>query len=274
MRHCPPIWRRCWNARASTGEAVVSLPTVPVRWSGLPAGVAALSTTRGGGVSESPYDDGTGGGGLNLALHVGDAADAVARNRALLRSQLPAEPAWLTQVHGTRVLDAASINDAPEADASITDRPGVVCAVMTADCLPVLLADAHGRVVGAAHAGWRGLAAGVLEKTVAAMRAAGAGDVLAWLGPAIGSDVFEVGEEVRAAFAHLGPQAADAFQTIDGRHGKYRANLPGLARLALAQAGVVAVAGGSDCTVSDPARFYSFRRDRVTGRMASLIWIS
>ncbi len=274
MRHCLPIWRRCWRARASAGDATLNLPTVPVRWPGLPAGVAALSTTRSGGVSQAPYDDGTGGGGLNLARHVGDAADAVTRNRALLRAQLPAEPAWLTQVHGTRVLDASGIKDAPEADASITDRPGVVCAVMTADCLPVLLADADGRVVGAAHAGWRGLAAGVLEKTVAAMRAAGAGEVLAWLGPAIGPDAFEVGEDVRAAFARLGPQAADAFKAIDGRHEKYRANLPGLARLALAQAGVAAVAGGSDCTVSDPARFYSFRRDRVTGRMASLIWIS
>ncbi len=252
----------------------MSLPTVALHWPGLPAGVGALSTTRCGGVSRPPYDDGAGGGGLNLGVHVGDDPVAVARNRALLRAQLPAEPAWLTQVHGTQVLDAARVAGAPEADASISDRPGVVCAIMTADCMPVLLADAGGRVVGAAHAGWRGLAAGVLENTVESMRKAGAGQVLAWLGPGIGPAAFEVGDDVRDAFAHLGPQAQAAFRRIDGVAGKYRADLPALARLALARVGVSAVAGGADCTVSDAARFYSYRRDRVTGRMASLIWIS
>ena len=136
----------------------MSLPSVALHWPALPAQVGALSTTRRGGVSLAPYDDGAGHGGLNLGTHVGDAPDAVTRNRALLRAQLPAEPAWLTQVHGTRVLDAASVSGAPEADASFSDRPGVVCAIMTADCMPVLLADAKGRVVAAAHAGWRGLA--------------------------------------------------------------------------------------------------------------------
>ena len=257
----------------------MSVPAVALDWPDLTAGVRALSTTRCGGVSRAPYDDGTGSdgtgrGGLNLGTHVGDAPEAVARNRALLRAQLPAEPAWLTQVHGTRVLDAATVRHAPEADASISDRPGVVCAIMTADCLPVLLADTAGRVVGAAHAGWRGLAAGVLEQTVDAMRAAGATQVVAWLGPAIGPDAFEVGEDVRRAFTHLGAQADAAFRPVDAVGGKYLADLPMLARRALARVGVTAVSGGSLCTYSDASRFYSFRRDRITGRMASLIWIS
>lgn len=252
----------------------MSIPALALHWPGLPANVRALSTTRRGGVSQSPYDDGASGGGLNLGTHVGDQPAAVLGNRELLRAVLPAEPAWLTQVHGTRVLNAATVTGAPEADACITDRSGVVCAIMTADCLPVLLTDANGRVVGAAHAGWRGLAAGVLEKTVDAMRAAGADRVLAWLGPCIGPRAFEVGEDVRAAFDHLGPGAADAFRPIEGVNGKYHADLPALARLALARVGVSDTAGGDACTVSDPAQFYSFRRDRITGRMASLIWIS
>lgn len=252
----------------------MSVPAVTLHWPGLPAQVGVLSTTRRGGVSLPPYDDGAGGGGLNVGPHVGDVPEAVARNRALLRAQLPAEPAWLTQVHGARVLEAAMVSGAPEADASVSDRPGVVCAIMTADCMPVLLADADGRVVGAAHAGWRGLAAGVLENTVAAMRNAGAKRVLAWLGPGIGPAAFEVGDDVRRAFAHLGPQAQRAFVQVDGIAGKYYADLAALARLALASAGVSDVAGGSECTFSDPQQFYSFRRDRVTGRMVSLIWLS
>ena len=195
------------------------------------------------------------------------------RNRALLKAQLPAEPAWLTQVHGNRVVDAATVLDAPEADASVTTQPGVVCAILSADCMPVLLCDSRGQVVGAAHAGWRGLAAGVVENTVRAMQEAGADRLLAWLGPAIGPQQFEVGEDVRAAFAHLGRDAEQAFVAIQGQSGKYWANLPQLARLALARVGVTQVAGGADCTVSDAQQFYSFRRDRITGRMASLIWI-
>lgn len=250
----------------------MSIERVDLQWPGLPVAVGALSTTRIGGVSASPYGDGAGGGGLNLGTHVGDAPEAVARNRELLRALLPTEPAWLTQVHGTRVLDAANVGAVPQADASIATRPGVVCAIMTADCMPVLLADAQGRVVGAAHAGWRGLAAGVLENTVEAMRAAGAGEILAWLGPGIGPQAFEVGADVRGAFAHLGAQSASAF-TLAGQAGKFLADLPTLAKLALARVGVSQVAGGTDCTVSDARRFYSYRRDRVTGRMASLIWI-
>ncbi len=254
----------------------MTLPLVDLRWPQLPDSVAALSTTRRGGVSAAPYDDAGGGGGLNLGTHVGDAPPSVAANRQRLRALLPAEPAWLRQVHGVRVIDAAGAGAAaepPEADASISTAPGVVCAIMTADCLPVLLADEQGRVVGAAHAGWRGLAGGVLQATVEAMRDAGAGRVLAWLGPAIGPGEFEVGEDVVRAFAGFGDEAARAFRPRPGSAGKHLADLPALARLALAEAGVTDVAGGTHCTVGEPGEFYSFRRDRVTGRMASLIWI-
>lgn len=253
----------------------MTLPLVDMDWPQLPAGVAALSTTRRGGISAAPYDNVAGGGGLNLGTHVGDAAQSVETNRACLRAMLPAEPVWLRQVHGVRVIDAARVGAAsepPEADASISTTPGVVCAIMTADCLPVLLADEHGRVVGAAHAGWRGLAAGVLQATVEAMREAGAGRVLAWLGPAIGPRQFEVGEDVVQAFASVDNEAA-AFRPLPQRTGKYLADLPALARLSLVAAGVTDVTGGDHCTVSEPSDFYSFRRDGVTGRMASLIWI-
>lgn len=255
----------------------MSLPLVDLHWPGLPRAVGALSTTRSGGVSTAPYDDGTGSGGLNLGSHVGDEPVAVARNRALLRSLLPAEPAWLAQMHGTRVVDAAlacQAGQAVEADASICTEAGVVCAILTADCLPVLLADADGRVVGAAHAGWRGLAGGILEITVAAMRAAGGDHLRAWLGPAIGPQQFVVGPEVRQAFDHLGPEAGAAFRRIPEPEGKYLADLYALARIALARVGVNAVSGGAHCTASDSRRFYSYRRDRITGRMASLIWIN
>jgi YfiH family protein len=247
-------------------------PIAPL-WPDAPDSIAALSTIRTGGVSFEPFDDSMGNGGLNLALHVGDDPAAVIENRARLRTLLPAEPAWLNQVHGTLVVDAASVQGTPQADASFTNRPGVVCAIMTADCMPVLLRDHRGSVVAAAHAGWRGLAGGVLENTLQAMREAGAQDVMAWLGPAIGPKHFEVGEEVRAAYAHLGTAGANAFRPLDGKKGKYVGDLPMLARLVLAAAGVTQISGGTDCTVSQPQRFYSFRRDGVTGRMASLIWI-
>ena len=239
-------------------------------WPGMPASVGALSTTRRGGVSGGPYGDDN-GGGLNLGLHVGDDLNAVMQNRALLQASLPSAPVWLNQVHGAHVVDAATAGGIPEADASISTRPGVVCAIMTADCLPVLFADSAGAVVGAAHAGWRGLAQGVLQNTVARMRDAGAGDIMAWLGPAIGPQAFEVGAEVRAAFVDADP-AADAAFTVQA-DGKYMADIYLLARQALAGCGVRQVDGGSLCTVGDAARFYSYRRDRVTGRMASLIWI-
>ena len=240
-------------------------------WRGLPPGVGALSSTRRGGVSIGPYDDGADGGGLNLGLHVGDEAAAVEQNRARLQAALPGAPTWLNQVHGARVVDAAAVDGVPDADASFTTRPGVVCAIMTADCLPVLFADRAGSVVGAAHAGWRGLAQGVLQNTVMRMREAGAGDITAWLGPAIGPEAFEVGAEVRAAFADADPAAAAAFAARPG--GKYLADIYLLARLALAGCGVSQASGGSFCTVREADRFYSYRRDRVSGRMASMVWI-
>lgn len=250
-------------------EADLLIPDWPA-----PARVRALSTTRRGGASRAPYDDGRGGGGLNLGLHVGDDPAAVRANRALLRALLPAEPAWLSQVHGSTVLAAATVRDAPRADASLATRSGAVCAVQTADCLPVLFCDLEGAVVAAAHAGWRGLAGGVLENTVRAMRAAGAGEIMAWLGPAIGPENFEVGQDVRAAFLARDPAAEQAFRERDGAPGKYLADLYLLARQALEKAGVRSIHGGGRCTVRERDLFYSYRRDGVTGRMASLIWIA
>jgi polyphenol oxidase len=254
-------------------RAPVPITVLDIPWPDLPESVSVLSTTRRGGVSAAPYDDGTGGGGLNLGTHVGDTADSVMRNRRLLRQQLPSEPVWLTQVHGTRVINADSVPPSTEADASIATLTGVVCTIMTADCTPVLLADRRGRVVGAAHAGWRGLASGVLEATVNAMRDKGAEEILAWLGPGIGPQAFEVGHDVVDAFAHLQADRV-VFKAIDHKPGKFLADLPELARRALAGVGVSQVTGGEHCTVSDPHRFFSFRRDRTTGRMASMIWIN
>jgi polyphenol oxidase len=238
-----------------------------------PANIGAFATTRRGGVSTGHCSDGAGSGGLNLGVNAGDKPEDVRRNRDLVTRLLPAEPAWLTQVHGTIVVDAAQANDAPQADASIATSGGAVCVVQTADCLPVLLCDVDGGVVGAAHAGWRGLAGGVLENTVAAMREAGAGEILAWMGPAIGPMNFEVGEDVLAAFAAHAPVPAAAFKAIAGKPGKYLADIYRLARQRLAMVGVENCYGGGLCTVADSARFYSYRRDRETGRMASLIWV-
>ena len=228
----------------------------------------ALSTTRQGGVSQPPYAS------FNLGAHVGDDPAAVAANRALLRQQLPAEPAWLNQVHGITVVDAASVAGTPvDADASFSRTPGVVCAVMTADCLPVLFTDRAGSVVAAAHAGWRGLLAGVLEATLAAM-ACPAHEVLAWCGPAISRDAFEVGSEVRAAFVAHNPAAAAAFSPLPD--GKWLADLPGLARQRLLAAGVPdnQCVDSELCTVIEREQFFSYRRDGSTGRMASLIWLA
>lgn len=258
----------------------MALPLLIPDWPGLPEGVGAASTVRRGGVSPAPYGDGDGGGGLNLGVHVGDALENVQQNRRLLAAHLPAHPVWLTQVHGVAVVDAdAQIGLAPpDADASFSKARGVVCAVLTADCLPVLFTDTQGAVVAAAHAGWRGLAAGVLGRTVAAMRGAGAGEIMAWLGPAIGPQQFEVGADVLAAFQHLAGSAEEgdalrrAFADIPGRPGKYFTDIYALARLSLARDGVTEVSGGNRCTVTDAANFYSYRRDGVTGRQASLIW--
>lgn len=235
--------------------------------------VRALQTTRACGNSSSPYDDGASGNGLNLGVHVGDTVEHVQQNREQIRKYFPAEPAWLTQVHGVTVLDAAQVRNAPQADASFTTQSGVVCAIMTADCLPILFADTEGRAVGAAHAGWRGLAAGIVENTVAAMRDAGAGELRAWLGPAIGPQQFEVGEDVVQAFVAKDVAMQTAFKVIADRPGKYLADIYQLARQTLAKLGVTQVSGGNACTVSESEKFYSFRRDGVTGRMGSFIWL-
>lgn len=246
-------------------------------WPDLPDAFGALATTRRGGVSAGPYSDGQNGGGLNLGRHVNDNPEAVEANRARLRTRLPGAPAWIAQVHGADVVDAATVQPGGPVrtgDASIATAPGVVCAILTADCLPVLFADLGGKVAGAAHAGWRGLAGGVLGQTVAAMRAAGAGEITAWLGPAIGRDAFEVGADVRAAFeAALPGQVDDAFRPYAGRPGKYLADMYLLARRMLARDGITRVHGGDRCTATETDWFYSYRRDGVTGRQASLIWL-
>ncbi|MEW6371662.1 MAG: peptidoglycan editing factor PgeF [Pseudomonadota bacterium] len=247
-------------------------------WPALPANIGALATTRAGGVSVGPYDDGRGGGGLNLGLHVGDDPAAVAENRARLQALLPGRPAWISQVHGNGVVDAATVGaDQPVrvGDASIATGRGVVCAILTADCLPVLFADQDGRVVGAAHAGWRGLAGGVLRETVRAMRAAGAGEITAWMGPAIGPMAFEVGQDVFDSFAQAlpGVDIGFAFRRHPDQASKYLADMFALARLMLERDGVTSIAGGIHCTATERDRFYSYRRDGVTGRQASLIWL-
>jgi YfiH family protein len=242
-------------------------------WPQLPRQVRAISTTRVGGISLPPFDDGRQGGGFNLGVHVGDDPASVRHHRERLRRMLPAEPAWLTQVHGNVVLDAGKVEGAPQADASISDQAGVVCAILTADCLPVLFCDVSGSVVGAAHAGWRGLAGGVLQNSVAAMQKKGAGELLAWLGPAIGPQQFEVGSEVVDAFVSSNPDAAVAFTARPEHKEKYLADLYQLARLILAGQGVLQVAGGTHCTVTGSDQFYSYRRNGQTGRMASLIWL-
>ena len=230
------------------------------------AAVRAVITTRVGGVSPAPYDS------MNFGLRSGDSEENVLRNRALLRAALPAEPAWLHQVHGSQVVDAAAVAPDEQADAAVAHAPGTVCAVMAADCMPVLLCDRKGQSVGAAHAGWRGLAGGVVEAAVGALGCAPA-QVLAYLGPCIGPANFEVGEDVRAAFMASDAAAARAFQPYPGRPGKWLCDLYALARLRLHALGVNAVYGGGFCTVNDP-RFFSHRRDKgASGRMAGLIWL-
>jgi YfiH family protein len=231
-----------------------------------PAGVRAAMTTRGGGVSRGPYAS------LNLGGS-GDEPAAIAENRRRLAAALglPAAPCWLRQVHGSRVLRLPAGADLPAADAAFTQAAGVVCAVQAADCLPVLLCDDAGQTVAAAHAGWRGLAAGVLEATVGALPVAPP-CLLAWLGPAIGAEAFEVGAEVRAQFLERDAAAEPSFRP-GAAPGKYHADLFELARQRLRRAGVTRIYGGGDSTHADAARFYSYRRDGVTGRMAALIWL-
>lgn len=233
----------------------------------LPANVRALQTVRGGGASCGPW------AGFNLGDHVGDDPAAVAANRERLSAAVGGRIHWLRQVHGVHVcdLDAASgeEQEIPEADAALTRRRGQACAIMTADCLPLLFCEREGAVVAAAHAGWRGLLGGVIEATLSAM-AVPAGQVSVWLGPAIGPAAFEVGDEVRAAFVAGDPGAAACF-TAHGS-GKHLADLYALARRRLRQSGVVAIHGGGECTLSAADRYFSYRRDGVTGRMATLIW--
>lgn len=241
-----------------------------------PANVRALFTGRSGGVSKAPFGAAPGtDGGLNLGAACGDDPAAVQLNRAQLAARLPSMPAWLAQVHGAAVVEAEHAGAAPPADAATSVTRGTVCAVLVADCLPVLLADTGGRVVGAAHAGWRGLAAGVIQATVNAMRARLAdprAEIVAWLGPAIGPTAFEVGPEVRDAVRTSLP-AADAAFVPAAAPEKLLADLPALARQALAAVAVTRITGGNWCTVRDAQRFYSFRRDRSTGRHAALIWL-
>ena len=231
-----------------------------------PVSVKAAVTTRVGGSSQSPYS------GFNLATHVGDRADTVQQNRNHLMTllELPTEPVWLNQVHSDVVVNAAGFANDRDADASYTSTVDTVCAVMTADCLPALLCNRAGTVVAAAHAGWRGLAAGILEKTVAAM-ASDPAEVLVWLGPAIGPSAFEVGAEVREAFVAQHGVAEQAF-TARGND-KWLADIYMLARIHLQAAGVTGFFGGDYCTYTDSQRFFSYRRDHTTGRMVSLIWL-
>lgn len=231
-----------------------------------PANVRACSTTRAGGVSRAPWD------ALNLGSHVGDDQLAVQANRERLLAMagLPAMPVWLDQVHGTDVLRLnGSVPPVLRADAAWTDQPAVVCAAMTADCLPVLFCSQDGKQVAAAHAGWRGLHAGVLEATLAAFSCP-PGDIHAWMGPAIGPAAFEVGSEVFAAFVSHHPQAALAFKPSGE---KYFADIWLLARQRLEAQGVRSISGGGRCTLTQSEQFFSFRRDGITGRLASLIWL-
>ncbi|GAB3680209.1 peptidoglycan editing factor PgeF [Salinisphaera aquimarina] len=230
-----------------------------------PPGIRAGTTLRRGGVSRPPFDS------LNLGAHTTDDSDRVETNRRRVCDalELPADPAWLTQVHGITVADADRPIAGP-ADASVARHPNTVCAVLTADCLPVVFCDRAGTCWGAAHAGWRGLAAGVLEATIAQMPAP-PDALMAWLGPSIGAHNFEVGEDVKSAFSAA--HAADASWFVDGRSvGKYLVDIYALARARLARAGVTAVYGGGLCTIDDATRFYSYRRAPQTGRMATLTW--
>lgn len=252
-----------------------------------PAQVHAFTTLRGpAGHSQPPFDN------LNLGVRGGGALITAMENRSDLGFylELPSEPHWLQQVHGNDVIAfdqpvthgafrtdssteylAALVREEPVADAAVTSTPGVVLAILTADCMPVLFCSEDGNEVGAAHAGWRGLAAGVLERTVAAMRTSPE-KLLAWLGPAAGPKAYEVGDEVRSAFVDIDPRAASAF--VATRPGHWLCDLYALARLQLASNGVSRVFGGGECTISDSQRFFSYRRDGRTGRMASLIWIN
>ena len=242
-----------------------------------PPHIHALVSTRLGGVSQPPYDT------FNLAEHVGDRLEYVAQNRRLLRAHLPSEPLWLKQIHSSIVSTPAERSNHPnrpiEADGIVTTKPDEVLAIMTADCLPVLFAANDGSVIGAAHAGWRGLSSGVLENTVDAMLSLSphlsSADLFAYLGPAIGPSIYEVGEDVFKTFQEcsIKPNGND-FVAIPNKRGKYLVNLYSLAKARLKLVGIDRVDGGGSCTYLDQDRFFSYRRDGITGRFASFIWIA
>jgi len=242
----------------------VSIQLIKASWP-VPDNIHAMTTTRSGGVSKPPFD------GFNLAHHVGDDSEAVNRNRTLLQQTtgMPSAPCWLNQTHSTRVIKASDANRGADADGSYTDKPDRVCAVMTADCLPVLLYNSASGMVAALHAGWRGLVSGIIEEGV---RLAGAKGCVAWLGPAIGADKFEVGKDVLDQFVNKNSEHQNAFRQSGDV--KWLADIYALARQVLQASGVSDVYGGEYCTVTDEDRFYSYRRDRTTGRMATIIWKS
>ncbi len=229
-----------------------------------PANVYAATTLRTGGVSVGAFNC------LNIALHVGDDAGFVRQNRLIIKEMLnlPEEPKWLEQIHSNQVIDAACGDLIKQADASYTNKSGIVCAVMTADCLPLLVCASDGSQVAAIHAGWKGLLAGVISNTLTAMVASC--DALVWLGPAIGSEYFEVGDDVRNAFLHKSIAFSKAFKAKSC--GKWLADIYLLARIDLAAMGITKVYGGTFCTFTEDNRFYSYRRDKETGRMVTLIW--
>ena len=228
--------------------------------------IRAFTTTRLSGYSQGDY------AGLNLASHVNDNLFDVEKNRQLLVDQLalPAQPLWLNQVHGIGVVNAVTASQLVTADAAYSDQKNKVCAILTADCLPVLICNRQGTKVAAVHAGWRGLLAGVIEETINSMQEP-AENILIWLGPAIGSQAFEVGEEVKQAFVHDIPETEPAFKA--NRAGHYLADLYQIAKIRLNKIGVQSVSGGDYCTYTDSIRFYSYRRQENTGRMATLIWM-
>ena len=242
------------------GKADFIIPDWPA-----PTNVKAIQTTRVGGYSVAPFDS------FNLGSHVQDDAFTVAKNRQRLSQYLPSEPVWLNQVHGVDVIDAANSSCVQDADASFTKNKNVVCVTMTADCLPVLLCNQQGTAVASIHAGWRSLCDGVIEATIKSMGHEPE-HLIAWLGPAIGPDAFEVGDDVRQAFTTQNPAYSQYFRP--GAAGKWLADLPALAAAKLQALGVNDITRSGLCTYNETDRFYSYRRDNVTGRMATMIWIT
>jgi YfiH family protein len=228
-----------------------------------PENIHAATTLRTGGVSASAYAS------LNPALHVGDKTEKVTENRQIIKNMLslPSEPVWLNQIHSNLVIDAAKSEALQQADASYTKEPGIICTVMTADCLPLLVCDTDGTCVAAIHAGWRGLLAGVIANTIQALQKQ---NLMVWLGPAIGPECFEVGAEVRDVFVSKSASFISAFK--EQEHDRWLADIYQLARTELSIVGIDKIYGGGFCTVTEQARFYSYRRDKETGRMATLIW--